>query len=208
MKNRIKKEIIIGIVLIVAAYVFIVNPYAFFLNANVSNRKLADPAGMTYIEFFQNIADGYNIKIDKVVASKTRVIYLYSADISSLPDEKIFEFFAEFSSADGDLIITDKSGQEHNTSLMLVYSNGHEYDSLISNAYYGESFMGGSSWLKRDGKTIYSEYSSGTSPRKNITPSKGNPCNQCGGDGRTHDWNDEGTFCWKCHGDGYIGPND
>ena len=205
VKARTKKGFIIGIILIIATYVFIINPYAFNLYANVSNRQLADPAGMTYIEFFQNIADKYDININKVVGAKNKILRLYSDDISSLSDEKIFEFFTEFSSAEGDLIITDKAGQEHKPSLMNVYSKGHKYGAHISDAYY---WGNGNSWLMRDGETIYRLYSSDKNSGYKSKLNMGNLCPQCGGDGRTHDWKDEGTYCWKCKGDGYIGPND
>ena len=207
MNKRIKWIIILGIVLVIGIYVFLINPYAFYLDANVSNRMLSDPEGMTYMEYFQNIADEYNFKIDKVVSSKTRIMHLYSNDFSTLDDRAKLNFFAEFSSSEGSIYIYDKSGHLQIPSVMVIHSQGHEYEATIDKAYYGESHYGGISSVKKDGRIIFSLASEGTGSF--IRP-EGKYCNKCGGDGTTHDWTSDSANirCTVCGGDGYIDPDD
>lgn len=52
------------------------------------------------------------------------------------------------------------------------------------------------------------EDNSSDSESKESTDTPGWECTWCGGDGATHDWNDEGQTCWHCGGDGWVSPDE
>lgn len=179
------------------------NPYMFSIVTDISDRKLLWPVGTTYIEYYQSIADKYGFTIGKVTGARNRVISLYSEDFADIDDAKKLAFIAEYKKS-GD--IRDQFGEEHRQSTVKIYSQGNEYRAAYSNTmlYEGTKPIYSTSKKSSSSSSSSSYSSSGAAKRYR--------CNQCGGDGRTHDWGTEmhgsGHTCWKCKGDGYIDPND
>lgn len=194
MKKSLSKKsilLIVGGVVAVIALVFLVTPYTFGLRANISNFELTDPAGTTYIEYFQSLADEFNFKINKVTGSKSEIIHLYSDDFDDLPDKQKFDFFTRLSDSEGNRItLTNKTGRSDSIYLLKIVSNGNDYDASISNSYYAETvWTYTESFLMKNGQRIYSE-------------SRKPPSNSSSTSSSTSD-----QKCYWCNGTGYIRYN-
>ena len=117
------------------------------------------------------------------------------------------EYFHGYGSADVDMAVVIESGSYSNNVCPVTDVNGVRpaiiIDCIPNNIDY---YAGDYSDIDNAGVTTRTE--ADISHTGGYSGTRRTVCSWCGGDGRTHDWVDEGVKCYKCGGTGWLEYND